>query len=145
MFSFLSFTISGLIFRSLIQFELIFMFGVKEWSNFTFLHVVQWLSCVQLLDPMDCSTPSFPVLHYLPEFSQTNVHWVNNAIPPSHPLSPPFPPALNLSQHQSLSQWAGSLHQVVKVFTYSCPFFTATFLEETVFPTLCSLASFVIH
>ena len=46
---------------------------------------------------MDCSTPGFPVLHYLLEFAQTYVHWVDDAIPPSHPLSPPSPPAFNLS------------------------------------------------
>ena len=46
---------------------------------------------------MDCSTPGFPVLHYLLEFAQTHVHWVDDAIPPSHPLSPPSPPAFNLS------------------------------------------------
>ena len=50
---------------------------------------------------MDCSTPGFPVLHYLLEFAQTQVHWVSDAIQPSHSLSPPFSPALNLSQHQS--------------------------------------------
>ena len=49
---------------------------------------------------MDCSTPGFPVLHYLPEFAQTHVHWVNDAIQPSHPLSLPSPLALNLSPHQ---------------------------------------------
>ena len=53
----------------------------------------------------NCSTPGFPVLHYLLEFIQTHVHWVGDAIQPSHPLSPPSPPALNLSQHQGLFQW----------------------------------------
>ena len=65
-------------------------------------------SCQTLCDPMDCSTPSFPVLHYLPEFAQTHVHWVGDSIQPSYPLSSPSPPALNLSQHQGLSQWVGS-------------------------------------
>ena len=55
-----------------------------------------------LCDPMDCSTSGFPVLHHLLEFAQTHVHWVGDAIQPSHPLSPPSPPALNLSQHQGL-------------------------------------------
>ena len=54
---------------------------------------------------MDCSTPGFPVHHQLPELTQTHVLWVNDAIQPSHPLSPPSPSALNLSQHQSLFQW----------------------------------------
>ena len=50
--------------------------------------------------PMDCSMPGFPVLHFLPEFAQTRVCWVNDPIQTSHPLSPPSPLALNLSQHQ---------------------------------------------
>ena len=54
--------------------------------------VVQSLSHFQLCNPMDCSTPGFPVLHYLPEFAQTHVHWVGDAIQPSHPLSPLSPP-----------------------------------------------------
>ena len=60
-------------------------------------------SCPTLCNPMNCSTPGFPVLHYLPEFVQTHVHWVRDAIQPSHPLSPPSP-SLNLSQHQGLFQ-----------------------------------------
>ena len=72
-------------------------------------------SCPTLCDPMDCSTPGFPVFHYLLEFAQTQVHWVGNAIQPSCSLSPPFPPAFNLSQHRGLFQWVGSLHQVAKV------------------------------
>ena len=52
-----------------------------------------------LSDPIDCSMPGFNVLHYLPEFAQTHVHWINDAIQPSHPLSSPSPPALNLSKH----------------------------------------------
>ena len=58
--------------------------------------------CPTLCDPMDCSTPGFPVLHHLLEFAHTHVHWVSDAIQPSGPLSPPSPPAFNLSQHQSL-------------------------------------------
>ena len=49
---------------------------------------------------MDCSTPGFPVPHHLPEFAQTRVYCITDAIQPSHPLSPPSPSALNLSQHQ---------------------------------------------
>ena len=64
---------------------------------------------------MDCSMPGFPVFHHPPEFAQTQVHWVDDAIQPSHPLSSPSPPAFNLSQHQSLFQWLGSSHQVSKV------------------------------
>ena len=72
-------------------------------------------SCPILWDLMDCSTPGFPVLHYLPEFAQTLVHWFNNAIQSSHPLSPPSTPALSLSQHQGLFQWVILFHQVVRV------------------------------
>ena len=75
-------------------------------------------SCPTLCNPVDCSTPGFPVLLCLPEFAQTHVHWVNDAIQPSHPLSPPSPPALNLSQHQGLFQWVGSSHKVVKEATH---------------------------
>ena len=59
--------------------------------------------------------PGFSVLHYLPEFTQTHVHWVRDTIQPSHPLLSPSPLVLNLSQHQSLFQWVGSSHQVAKV------------------------------
>ena len=58
-----------------------------------------------------CNMPGFRVLHYLPEFAQTHVHWVDDAIQLSHPLSPTSPPALNLSQHQ----WVGSSYQLAKV------------------------------
>ena len=58
-----------------------------------------------LCDPMDGSTPAFPVLHYLPELAQTHVHWVGDAIQPSHPLSSPFLPVFNLPQHQGLFQY----------------------------------------
>ena len=64
---------------------------------------------------MDCSTPDFPVLHYLSEFTQTHVHWVGDAVQPSHPLSSPSPPALSLPQYQGLFQWVSSSHQVAKV------------------------------
>ena len=57
----------------------------------------------------------FLVLYSLPELAQTQVHWVGDAIQPSHPLSSPSPPALNLSQHQSFFQWVSSSHQVAKV------------------------------
>ena len=60
-------------------------------------------SCVTLRDPMDCSTPGLPVHHRLPEFTQTHIHWVGDAIQPFHPLSSPSPPTFNLSQHQGLS------------------------------------------
>ena len=59
-------------------------------------------SCPTLCDPMNCSTPGLPIHHQLPEFTQTHVHRVSDAIQPSHPLSSPSPPAPNPSQHQSL-------------------------------------------
>ena len=58
--------------------------------------------CLTLCNPMDCSTPGLPIHHQLPEFTQTHVHWVGDAIQPSHPLSDPSPPAFNLSQHQGI-------------------------------------------
>ena len=58
-------------------------------------------SCPTLCDPMNHSTPGLPVHHQLPEFTQTHVHRIGDAIQPSHPLLSPSPPALNPSQHQS--------------------------------------------
>ena len=72
-------------------------------------------SCLTLCNPMDCSTPGRPILHHLPEPAQTHAHHVDGAIQPPHPLFPPSLPALNLSQHQCLFLWIGSLHQVAKV------------------------------
>ena len=74
-------------------------------------------SCPTLCSPMDCSTPGFPVCQQLPELTQTHVRWVSDAIQPSHPLSSPFPPTFNLSQHQSLFKWVSSCHQVAKEST----------------------------
>ena len=71
-------------------------------------------SCPTLCDPMNRSTPGLSVYHQLPESTQTHVHCVSDAIQPSHPLSSPSPPALNLSQHQGLFQWVSSSHQVAK-------------------------------
>ena len=68
---------------------------------------------------MDCSMPGFPVIHYLPEFAQIHVHWVGDAIQPSHPLSPPSSLVLNLPQHQGLFQWVSFLHQVAKYWSFS--------------------------
>ena len=83
-----------------------------------------WLqfSSVAQLSPtlcnlMDCSMPAFPVHHQLLEFTQTHVHWVSDAIHPSHPLSSPSPPTFNLSQHQGLFKWI-SLHHVARVLGF---------------------------
>ena len=75
-------------------------------------------SCPTLCYPMNHSTPVLPVHHQLPECTQTHVHWVSDAIQPSHPLLSPSPPALNLSQHQGLFKWVSSSHQVAKVLEF---------------------------
>ena len=74
----------------------------RQFSSVQFSSVAQ--SCPTLCDPINCSTPGLPVHHQLPEFTQTHVHRVSDAIQPSHPLSSPSPPAPNPSQHQSLFQ-----------------------------------------
>ena len=81
--------------------------------------VVQSLSHAQLFaSSWTGSTPGFPVIHCLPEFVQTHVHWVIEAIQPTHPLSSPSPPAIHLSQHLGLFQWISSLNQVAKVLEF---------------------------
>ena len=85
-------------------------------SSVQFSSIAQ--SCRTLCDPMDCSTPGLPIHHQLPEFPQTHVHWVGDAIQPSHPLSSPLPPAFNLSQNQGLFQRVSSFHQVAKVLEF---------------------------
>ena len=85
-------------------------------SSVQFISVAQ--SCLTLGNPMNRSTPGLPVHHQLLEFTQTHVHWVHDAIQPSHPLSSPSPPAPNPSQHQSLFQWVNSSHEVAKVLEF---------------------------
>ena len=89
-----------------------FIHKYKKWM----LHraVLITLLCLTLCDSMVCSTPGSPVLHYLLEFAQTYVHWVSDAIQPSHPLLFPSPPAFNHSQHQGLFKWVPSSYQVAK-------------------------------
>ena len=80
---------------------------------------VQSLSSVQcFVTPMNHNTSGLPVHHQLPEFTQTHVHRVGDAIQPSHPLSSPSPPASSPSQHQSLFQWVNSSHEVAKVLEF---------------------------
>ena len=83
---------------------------------------VQFSSVAQsyptLCDPMNHSTPGLPVHHQLPEFTQTHIHRVGDAIQLSHPLSSPSPPAPNPSQHQGLFQWVNSSHEVAKVLEF---------------------------
>ena len=71
-----------------------------------------------LCDPMNRSTSGLAVHHQLPEFTQTHVPWVGDAIQPSHPLSSPSPPAPNPSQHHRLFQWVNSSHEVAKVLEF---------------------------
>jgi len=93
---------------------------------FSFLHIFPMLvqfssvaqSCPTLCDLMNCSMPGLPVHFQLPEFTQTHVHRVGDAIQPSHPLSSPSPPAANPSQHKSLFQWVNSSHEVPKVLEF---------------------------
>ena len=90
-----------------------------------FLLYSKWLifssvaqSCPTLCNPMDWSTPGLPVHHQIPEFTQTHVHWVGDAIQPSHPLLSPSAPTLNLSQHQSLFKWVRLCIRLIFSFTY---------------------------
>ena len=92
-------------------------YGLPWWlSSVHFSSVTQ--SCLTLCDPMNRSTPGLPVHQQLPEFTQTHIHRVSDAIQPSHPLSSPSPPAPNPSQHQSLFQWVNSSHEVAKVLEF---------------------------
>ena len=92
----------------------------QDWSDLA-AAVAAAKSCLTVFRPKDCSIPGFPVLHYFPVFVQTHVHWVGDAIQPSHPLSPPSAPAFNLSQHPGLFQWVSSSHQVAKVLELQLP------------------------
>ena len=83
---------------------------------YQFSSVTQW--CPTLFNPMDCTIPGLPVHHQLPEFTQTHVHWVSDAIQPSHPLLAPSPPTPNPSQHQGLFQGVSSSQQVAKVLEF---------------------------
>ena len=115
---------------------------VRKDSSVQFSSVTQ--SCPTLCNPMDCSTPGFPVYHQLPELAQTHVHWVSDAVQPFHPLSSPFPPALNLSQHQGLFQSVSSSHQVAKVLELQLQhqsfqwIFRTDFLEDGPVGSPCS-------
>ena len=93
----------------------------KMWGNWM-VRVSSVSSVAQsrltLCNPMDCSTPGFPVHHQLSEPTQTHIHCVGDAIQPSHPLWSSSPPTFNLSQHQGLFQWVTSSHQVAKVLEF---------------------------
>ena len=92
-------------------------FTSEFYPTFVVRHSVAKL-CLIRCDPMDYSTPGLAVLHHLPEFTQTHVHRVGDAIQPSHPLSSPSPPAFNLSQHQGLFLRVSSQHQVAKILEF---------------------------
>ena len=103
---------------------------------------VQSLSRVLTLwDPMNRSTPGLSVHHQLPEFTQTHVHRVGDAIQPSHPLSSPSPTALNLSQHQGLFQWVSSSHQVAKVLEFQLQLQSLQWTPRTEWTVWISLQS----
>ena len=97
---------------------------VSWFSSGQFSSVAQ--SCPTLCDPRNRSRPGLPVHHQLPEFTQTHIHRVSDAIQPSHPLLSPSPPAFNLSQHQGLFQWVSSSHQVAKVLEFQHQSFQRT-------------------
>ena len=95
--------------------------SVPSWimeESFLVLSSVQFSSvarsCLTLCSPMDCSMPVFPIHHQHQGPTQTHVHWVGDAIQPSHPLLSASPPAFNISQNQGLFQWVSSSHQVAK-------------------------------
>ena len=97
-----------------------FRINMQRSKVFLHLSVVQSLNSVQLFkNSVDGSMPGFPVLHHLLELAQTHVHWIHDAIQPSHPLSSPS--ALKLSQHQGLFYWVGSSHQVAEVLELQFP------------------------
>ena len=97
----------------------------ETWPVLAFISSVQLSSvaqsCPTICNPMDRSTPGLPVHHQLPEFTQTHVHWVADAMQPSHPPSSPSPPAPNPSQHQGLFKWVNSSHQVAEVLELQLP------------------------
>ena len=109
--------------RFLLQFQSPWLWLVCSYFLFLPKSVsVQFSSVAQsyptLYDPTNRSTPGLPVHHQHPEFTQTHVHWVSDAIQPSHPLSSPSPPAFNPSQHQGLFQWVNSSHEMAKVLEF---------------------------
>ena len=96
--------------------SVIFIFSCHHSCSVQFSSVTQL--CSTLCHPMNCSMPGLPVHCQHLEFTQTHVHWVSDAIKPSHPLSSPSPPALNLSQHQGLFKWISSSNQVAEVLEF---------------------------
>ena len=110
------------------------MYGCESWTIKKAVIVQSLMTCPTLCNAMEFSTPSFPVHLYLPGFVQTLVHWVGDAIQPSHHLSPPAPPALILSQHQGLFQWVSSLYQVAKLLELQLQYQSFQWIFEIDFP-----------
>ena len=98
------------------EIERCLLLGRKVMTNLQCSSVAQ--SCLTLCNPMNHSTPGLPVHHQPPEFTQTHVHRVSDAIQPSHPQTSPSPPAPNPSQHQSLFQLVNASHEVAKVLEF---------------------------
>ena len=101
--------------------------------------------CPTLCDPMDCSTPGVPVLRCFPEFAQTHVHQVGDAIQPSHPLLTPSPPAFSLPQNQCLFQGIGSSNQGAKVLELQHQSFQSVFRASLVAQTTKKSIGRVLH
>ena len=119
--------------RNMYRYIIYIQFFVKNFLIFIQFSSVAQL-CPTLCDPMGCSTPGLPVHLQLLEFTQTHVHWVYDAIQPSHPLSSPSPPAFSLSQHQGLFQWVSSSHQVAKVLGFQLQHQPFQWVFRTDFP-----------
>ena len=85
-------------------------------THYQFSSVAQ--SCPTLYDPVNNSMPGLCVHHHLKDFTQTHVHWVSDAIQPSHSLSSPSPPVPNPSKYQSFSQWVNPSHEVAKALEF---------------------------
>ena len=130
----------------------------RTWKIFIYLFTMCGIcfsdakSCPTLCNHLNCSTPGFPVLHYLPEFAQTHVHWVSDAIQPSHPLSPPSLFTLSLSQHHSPHRLDHILHIILYFvfFPFNNIFWTYFHFTKCRFPllfwgALCSLALISHH
>ena len=97
------------------------LYAMMKQNHYEYEH--SCFSVVQLsptiCNPMDCSTPGFPIHYQLLELAQTHVHRVSDTSQPSHLLSSPSPPTFNLSQHQGLFQWVSSLYQIAKAWSFS--------------------------
>ena len=103
-------------------------------------------SCLTFCDPMNLSTPGFPVHHQLQELTQTHAHQVSDAIQPSRPLSSPFPPVPNPSQYQGLFQCVNSSHEVAKVLEFHVLYiYTHIHTYKYIYIIFCDLCFFVYY